>query len=104
VKVTAAAAKYRAARLAIKSLAPSLKQVGWDIDFPVLRDSDIKGLTDASAPTRSLTSRVQHLVPGQSEGRREITWIWKRLGTLENSDELLQDGTNIYSLQMLLGI
>jgi hypothetical protein len=84
--VSAAAAKYRAARHAISALAPSLSAVGWEVEFPSLHDSDIKGLTDSSMPTHSRPS----------EGRREITWIWKQLGTLEDSDELLQDGIPLY--------
>jgi hypothetical protein len=51
MKVSAAAAKYRAARHAISALAPSLNQVGWEVEFPLLHDSDIKGLTDSSTPT-----------------------------------------------------
>ena len=102
VKVRAAMEKYRAARHAISTLSPLLNQYGWDVNFPVLNDSDIRGLTDASAPNRSKklhksgaqdTSTPAHSKGlRDSEGRREITWIWKRLGTLENGDELLQDG------------
>jgi hypothetical protein len=98
VKVSAAAAKYRAARHAISTLAPSLNRGGWEVEFPVLNDSDIKGLTDSSTPTHSHPSEGQEAPKAkkkrlhQSEGHREITWIWKKLGTLENSDELLQDG------------
>jgi hypothetical protein len=85
VKVSTAAGKYRAARHAISALAPSLNQVWWEVEFLLLHDSDIKGLTDSSTPTCSRPS----------EGRREITWIWKQLGTLEDGDELLQDGISL---------
>jgi hypothetical protein len=81
VKVSMAAAKYRTACHAISTLAPSLRQVGREVDFPALNNSDIKGLTDSSTPSHSRPS----------EGHRDIAWIWKQLGTLETSDELLQD-------------
>jgi hypothetical protein len=103
VKVRAAAAKYRAARHAISTLSPILNQQGWEADFPFLNDSDIKGLTDASAPTRSKKlskSKSQDKVPCASEGRRVITWIWKRLGTLESGDEYLQDGNVILAVNL----
>ena len=100
VKVSAAAAKYRAARHAISTLAPSLGRVGWEVECPVLNDSDIRGLTDSSTPIHSHPSEGQEAPKAkknskmlhQSEGSRNITWIWKKLGTLDNSDELLQDG------------
>jgi hypothetical protein len=103
VKVRAATAKYRAARHAISTLSPVLNQQGWEVDFPFLNDSDIKGLTDASAPTRSKKlskSRSQDKVPCASEGRRVITWIWKRLGTLESGDEYLQDGNVLLAVNL----
>ncbi|KAF8234662.1 hypothetical protein L208DRAFT_1434610 [Tricholoma matsutake] len=103
VKVSTAAAKYRAARHAISTLAPSLSRVGWKVEFPVLNDSDIRGLTDSSTPIHSHPSEGQEAPKAkknsktlhQSEGRRDITWIWKKLGTLDNSDELLQDDLRI---------
>jgi hypothetical protein len=85
VKVSTAAAKYRTAHHAISTLVPSLRQVGREVDFPALNDSDIKGLTDSSTPSCSRPS----------EGHQDITWIWKQLGTLETSDKLLQDGIDL---------
>ena len=79
VKVSTVAAKYCTAHHAISTLAPSLHQVGWEVDFPALNDSDIKGLTDSSTPSCS----------HPSEGYWDITWIWKQLETLETSDKLL---------------
>jgi len=40
------------------------------------------------APKAKKNSKTLH----QSEGCHNITWIWKKLGTLDNSDKLLQDG------------
>lgn len=51
VKVKAAAAKYRAAREALKSLAALLSKIGWDITFPVLLATDIRGLSDTEEST-----------------------------------------------------
>ena len=100
MKVSAAAAKYHATHLAISTLAPSLSQGGWEVEFPVLNDLDIKGLTNSSTPTHSHPLEGQeapkvkknHKRLHQSEGHHEITWIWKKLDTLENSNKLLQDG------------
>jgi hypothetical protein len=108
VKVNAAAAKYRAARQAISTLASPLNQVGWAINFPILNASDIKGLTDTSTPEhyrrRTDTSRGSRQDRNfrESEGHRDISWIWKQLGSLENTDELLQDGESsmIFSIPL----
>jgi hypothetical protein len=56
LKVSTAAAKYRAAHHVISALAPSLNVVDWEVEFPSLHDSDIKGLTDSSTPTHSRPS------------------------------------------------
>jgi hypothetical protein len=99
MKVDAAAAKYRVARQSINTLASSLGHVGWEINFPILNDSDIIGLSDMSSPEyykMSHTSRhSQDGVSGGSrlsEGHRDVSWIWKHLGSIENTDEQLQDG------------
>jgi hypothetical protein len=83
VKVSAAAAKYRAARHAISAPAPSLKQggVGSRISFVTrLRHQGANRFinTYSSCP---------------SDGHREITW--KQLGTLEDGDKLLQDSISL---------
>jgi len=102
VKVDAAAAKYRVARQAISALAPLLNQVGWEMNFPILNDSDITGLTDSSLSEHYKKARMQK--DGKkgkkgktrpSEGRRDISWIWKRLGTVDAGDEQLQDDLRI---------
>ena len=45
MKVDAAAAKYRAVQQSINNLASLLGHVGWEINFLILNDSDIKGLS-----------------------------------------------------------
>jgi hypothetical protein len=98
VKMNAAAAKYLVAQQAISTLTSPLNPVGWVINFPILNASDIKGLTDASMPEHY--SRRTHTSQGsrqdrnfhESEGHQDVSWIWKQLGSLENTDKLLQDG------------
>lgn len=122
VKVKASAAKYRAAREALKSLAVLLSKVGWDVTFPILLATDIRGLSDIEedltangnnngGPSRPSTALRGTLRGGTlrseprrgrghnrsaltrpSEGRRTLSWIWRNLGELEDSDELLRDG------------
>lgn len=61
VKIKAAAAKYRAAREALKSLAGSLLKIGWDATFPVLLVTDIRGLSDVeeiSAASNSINGET----------------------------------------------
>lgn len=66
VKVKGAAAKYRAAREAILNLAETLNVSDWDKTYPVLKDSDIRGL------------RPEEF--NGSEGRRTVSWVWGNLG------------------------
>ncbi|KAG6848454.1 hypothetical protein H0H93_016828 [Arthromyces matolae] len=83
---TGAVVKYRTARTALQRLSGALGKVGVDAAFPELRDQDIKSLRD----------RDGLRVGGRpSEGRHEMSWIWKRLGTLEKENELLQDDLRI---------
>ena len=109
VKVDAAAAKYQAAQQAISTLTSPLNQVRWAINFPVLNASNIKGLTDTSMPKHyrrrmdtSQGSRQDRNLC-ESEGHQDISWIWKQLGSLENTDELLQDGESSVIFLSLCG-
>lgn len=87
VRVAAAVTKYRTARLALNMLGARLGKVGWALAFPVLKDSDIRGLSD---PEGNSSTRQA----GPSEGRRTLSWIWTRLGdgTEGNEDEHLHEG------------
>lgn len=90
LKINAAASKYRAARKALQGLS----RVGqWEHTFPILLVTDIRSLTDAeaNAPRGTRPDRP-------SEGRRTISWIWTRLGEVEQADELVQDGKCQYHL------
>ncbi|KAG6835952.1 hypothetical protein H0H93_012949 [Arthromyces matolae] len=85
-KKDAAAKKYRTARSALQRLSGPLAKVGLDTTFPDLRDGDIKSLRDRDG---------FHVGGRPSEGRHEMSWIWKRLGSLEQEDDLLQDDLRI---------
>jgi hypothetical protein len=80
-KINTAAAKYRIAWTALESLAVTLLEVDWKIQFPKLEIDDVRGMTEDQAAGESL-----------SEGRRfvAISWIWKqRYGA---GQEELSDG------------
>ncbi|KAF8158043.1 hypothetical protein B0H34DRAFT_674528 [Crassisporium funariophilum] len=83
VKIAAAASKYRAARLAIKGLAPVLDKVGWEDAYPLLASEDIRAMGEADPSV--------HVRRGPAQGRHRGSWIWTRLGDLEYMDDLLQD-------------
>ncbi|KAG1817161.1 uncharacterized protein BJ212DRAFT_1576808 [Suillus subaureus] len=81
-RATAAAEKYHAAHMALSSLAHVLRKVGWDHKYQVLdRKNDIRGM---SVPKR-----------GESEGRRQLSWIWLVEGVRDDEDEVIQ-----YSLRV----
>jgi hypothetical protein len=79
-KVDGSARKYRVARKALKDLAEPLGMVAWEVDVPVLKPTDVRGLTEA--------------VDGVSEGNRVLSWIWTDLGAAVQAgdDPGLNDG------------
>ncbi|KAG1906246.1 uncharacterized protein F5891DRAFT_1125633 [Suillus fuscotomentosus] len=70
--------KYEAARVALDNLGDRLGMVGWRDTFRPLNVADMRPMGDAGSA-------------GQSEGRRDIPWIWKAPGVLHNNDAGLQD-------------
>jgi hypothetical protein len=76
-KAAAAAEKYRAARAALMSLTLFIRKVGWDNKYKVLDQKDVRGM---SVPKN-----------GESEGRRNLSWIWLVEGVGEDEDEVVQD-------------
>lgn len=72
-----AKAKYMAAREALQVLGPLLAKVGWENQLRPLCDTDMRYMTDA--------------LDDQTEGTRDLSWIWKMPGVLGKSDEDLQD-------------
>lgn len=77
-KKCASRLKYEAARMALDNLGDHLGMVGWWDIFRPLHVSDMRPMGDAGSA-------------GQSEGRRDIPWIWKAPGVLHNNDVGLQD-------------
>ncbi|PPQ96620.1 hypothetical protein CVT26_010684 [Gymnopilus dilepis] len=75
-KVKAACNRYRAARNAIATLASFLQQVGWEDTFPALKDEDVRPLTPDDGPL----GKGKPKGGTRSEGRRNLTWIWTRIG------------------------
>ncbi|KAG1788560.1 uncharacterized protein HD556DRAFT_1447770 [Suillus plorans] len=81
-RAAASAEKYRAAHAALSSLAPVLNKVGWDVKFRSLNNrDDVRGM----------------MVPrkGESEGRRQLSWIWLVEGVGDDEDEVVQDGLRV---------
>jgi hypothetical protein len=78
-KKHASKAKYDAAQDALTALAPSLGKVGWTDIMRPLGGTDMRPMGD--------------FIQGQSEGTRDIPWIWKMPGVLQDNDEGLQDCT-----------
>lgn len=62
-RIDANVLKYREFRTALVRLAQPLGKVGWEREIKVLQDDDIRGLAAQEG--------------GRSEGRMEMSWIWK---------------------------
>ena len=72
-----ARAKYMISRTALEVLALLLDKIDWDSQLHPLRDCDLRYMSD--------------MLDGQTEGTRDLSWIWKMPGIVENSGEGLQD-------------
>jgi hypothetical protein len=78
IKAAMAAERYRGARAAVSSLAPVLGKLGWDMRFRVLdKKDDVRGMAVPKG--------------GESEGRRQLSWIWLVEGVGDDKDEAVQD-------------
>jgi hypothetical protein len=78
-KVNASAATYTRARNALSKLSPFLGEVSWRGKLLALAPEDIRPLKEGGE--------------GESEGKRKLSWIWKVVGTTEDSnDEGVQEG------------
>ncbi|KAG1852201.1 hypothetical protein F4604DRAFT_1883522 [Suillus subluteus] len=81
-KASAAANKYCTAHGALSALAPLLQMVGWNRKYKELNKKDnVRGM---SAPKK-----------GESEGRRQLSWIWLVEGVRDDQDEAIQDSLRI---------
>lgn len=63
---------YRAARSALVSLGDALGYSSWDHKLPALTDPDVRGISDGE--------------DGQSEGKKQLPWIWKVMGVIGKDD------------------
>jgi hypothetical protein len=70
--------RYMAAWTSLQALAPLVGEAGWNELLHLLLDVDMRYMTD--------------MLDNQSEGTRDLSWIWKVPGVLGTSDENLQDG------------
>jgi hypothetical protein len=78
-KTAAAAERYCAAHTALSSLAPVVDKLSWNNKFKVLdRQDDVRGM-----------SALRH---SESEGQRQLSWIWLVEGVGDDQDEGVQDG------------
>ncbi|KAJ8584343.1 hypothetical protein M405DRAFT_866304 [Rhizopogon salebrosus TDB-379] len=80
-KALAAADKYHAAHEALSSLAPVLRKVRWNLKYKELSKNDVRGM---SVPKK-----------GESEGRRQLSWIWLVEGVGDDQDEGIQDSLRV---------
>ena len=64
---------YRVARSALATLGNALGHTGWESRLPLLMDSDVRGISDGEDD-------------GQSEGRKQLSWIWKVMGVIGKED------------------
>lgn len=87
-KISASAAKYRAAHSALLALSSLLRKVGWKNTLRPLEAHDIRPMTDGTDDL-------------PSEGRRRLSWIWLVCGygegdTENDGDEGLQNGKLVH--------
>jgi hypothetical protein len=86
VKMNTAATCYRTAQAALSGLAIQLNQGGLDMMFPVLKDRDIRGMSEADDTAPSWGERP-------SEGHCAMSWIWRRLGVVSpDTEEMVHEG------------
>lgn len=80
-RIDANVLKYREFRTALVRLGQPLGKVGWDMEIQVLHDGDIRGLAARES--------------GRSEGRMEMSWIWKTTegsGDFDPAGPRMQEG------------
>jgi hypothetical protein len=64
-QINASVTRYRVSHKALLSLAPQLNMDGsWQVLLPELRDKDVRAMSMGEE--------------GETEGRRTISWIWRR--------------------------
>lgn len=102
-KIDAAALKYRHARDTLFILASALCEEVPVKEYPILEEKDIAPLVDDSESQNVKDRRKKEkaakrrTVNGKDDAKKEISWIWKRLGLAAvDGDELLQEGKSVH--------
>jgi hypothetical protein len=81
--IRTAAARYRRAWAAVKTLSGVLDKPNWEVELPELLAADVRGMSEGDI--------------GQSEGNRTLSWIWKARGVAamgEDGEAVLSEGTH----------
>jgi len=80
-KIDATADEYRAAYDALTSLGVVLLRFGWKDELLPLNPEDVRDISDG--------------LPGESEGRRTMSWIWRKCPHQDSTDaNFLRDSTS----------
>jgi hypothetical protein len=84
-KVGVSAQQYRRARKALSKLADRVNLTMWRSRLLPLNDEDVRKMNEGQ--------------PGESEGKRKLSWIWLVQGLSEHSDDVaLQEGGLLITL------
>lgn len=83
-------ARYMISRERLQALALSLGKVGWDEQLRPLRDADMRYMTD--------------MLDNQTEGTRDLSWIWKMPGVVGRNDDDLQESKSVHMLNLTSGL
>ena len=85
-KIDATADEYRVAYEALISLGTVLLRFGWKDELLPLNPDDVRDISDG--------------LPGESEGRRTMSWIWRKCPHQDSMDgNSLQDSKSLNLLQ-----
>jgi hypothetical protein len=102
-KINIAKNRYRSAHAALTTLAKVLGKVGWDHQLQALEEKDIRELTedvrDMDPKERERVEKVAKkrrknsaMTVQGSEGKKELSWIWKVWGVADNAEQGFQEG------------
>ncbi|KAG1833671.1 hypothetical protein DFJ58DRAFT_869463 [Suillus subalutaceus] len=82
--IRTAAAWYRRAWAAVKTLSAVLDKLNWEVELPELLAADVRGMSEGDI--------------SQSEGNRTLLWIWKARGVAamgEDGEAVLSEALHI---------
>lgn len=98
-KIHLLAAKYTAARDALKSLVGTHDDwvIAYERLYPPLLKEDIRGIEDDDPVTAQKKKRMRKDGPVPAEGRRKTSWIWKGASNTD-SDEMNASEPRLFSV------